>query len=249
MELGKRPRVRKERLIRNILPFTRRRSVVDPAASGKSPSDEERSDASDEGDVGGQLTALLAGDVDAAAWLYDTFSRNLFRRLHGRYGGHPGVDVEDLLHDAFVMFYRGNGKILRDYLSRTEAGGRTVASLERRLWDVTCGLVANRKRSVKGRQLLPLSSVDRPSAEPTPERDFLGRDELDRLDACLRRRGQRIYLYFCLRFEDGLAPREIVTATGWSRKATYKLRQALDEAIRACCESLELALSLPEQAG
>ena len=67
-------------------------------------------------------------------------------------------------------------------------------------------------------------------------------DLLKQLDRCLRAQRARIYLYYRLRYYEGLTPEEIARATGWSRKATYKLRQALNEAVRTCARELGIEL-------
>lgn len=190
------------------------------------------------GQIAEKIRAIAVGDQRAVAWLYDTFSRELYRRLTGRYGGLPGVEVEDVLHDAMVFYLQNGAKVLEDFLRRTPAAERDEAGLGRHLWNLACGLVANRRRTTRSRPTLPLLGTAWTSSRPDPEQDVLGRDELDQLDACLKRRGERLYLYFKLRYEDGLSPREIVQATGWSTKATYKRRKALHDALRDCCRRL-----------
>src|SRR5262245_57636388 len=89
-------------------------------------------------EIGARLEALLAGNRDAAAWLYDSFGSALHRRLAARYGGWPGFEANDLLQDAFVFFFQNRGKVLRDFLDRTGPGERSPARLERHLWDLAC---------------------------------------------------------------------------------------------------------------
>ncbi|MEM1179134.1 MAG: hypothetical protein AAGM22_12370 [Acidobacteriota bacterium] len=210
-----------------VLPFPQRALALDSEAAGASaPRIEE------------QLLAIVRGDGEATAWLYDTFAADLFRRLNGRYRGQPGVDVEDVLHDAMVFYLQHDAKVLRDYLDRTPAAKRSESSLAEHLWNLACGLVSNRKRAATGRPTHPLLGTSWASGRPDPEEDLISRDELDRLDRCLKKRGERLYLYFKLRYEDGLNPRDIVKATGWSTKATYKRKQALHEALKDCCQRL-----------
>ena len=58
------------------------------------------------------------------------------------------------------------------------------------------------------------------------------------LDECLSESGERLYLYYKLRYRDGLTPQQVSRAAGWSMKATYKLKQKLNEAVERCAELL-----------
>ena len=88
-------------------------------------------------------------------------------------------------------------------------------------------------------------SIDEERALPTDgreEQQAIDRDLVEQLDACLKQRGgTRTYLYYKLRFRDGLTPEEVALVTGWSRKATYKLRQSLEEVVQKCAAALGLA--------
>ena len=192
----------------------------------------------DHDELARRLRGAIAGDRSAVAWLYDTFADRLYRRLRGRYG--HAVDASDLLQDAFVFYLQHDARVLRRFLDTVPAAERTPPRLERHLWDLACGLASNRRRSrQRGVEVVPLDPEQR-SAAPGAERATLDRDLLRRLLACLERAGSRIFLYFQLRFEDGLSPSQIADATGWSRKATYKLRQTLDRAVTVCREELGL---------
>jgi len=183
-----------------------------------------------------KLERLLTGDPEAAAWLYDLFAAPLVRRLGQRY---PDLraELEDLVHDTFILFLRPEGGLVRAFLDRHSA---TRSSLERRLWDLACGLASNRRRSSRRRKVIPLDDRDRTDPDPTAERSIIDRDRLARLDACLQKGNSRVYLYFKLRYRDGLTPEEIAETTGWSRKATYKLKQVLNREVEACVEALGL---------
>lgn len=207
-------------------------AVADPLASASSaPSD----------DVGRRLEQLLQQDPAAAAWLYDTFADGLYRRLRGRYAY---LEPDDLLQDAFLFYFQNGAKVLRDFLDRVPPAERSERRLGRHLWDLACGLAANRRRASKVRSGTsgfdegqedrledPASSIETRTAD---------RDTLARLDRCLHQRGQRVALYYRFRFWDGYSPREISALTGWSMKATYKLRQALAHGLAACAEKLGL---------
>ncbi len=193
------------------------------------------------GEVPRQLRRLVAGDADAAAWLYDTSAAGLYRRLERRYGYPGGLDVENLLHDAFVFYFQRDCKVMRDFLERVPEAAQTRAALDRHLWDLACGVASNQLRSAARRYQRPLTDVDQVRHAPSGERLALSRDALERLGECLREADEEVYLYGKLRFWEGLKPAEICEATGWARKATYKLRQAFDEAARRCAESLGLA--------
>lgn len=192
-----------------------------------------------------QLTRLLAGDREAAGWLYDTFSPGLFRRLRRRYGHLEGIEPDDLLHDAFLFFFQREGKVLRDFMERVGLEEQTPARLERHLWDLACGVASNRRRSEALRDHRSLDASPQHEREPdddTQEKHLLHRDELARIDQCLAGRGTRLYLYYKLRYWDGYTPTEIAGIMGWSQKATYKLRQTLNEAVRLCAGLLGIPL-------
>jgi len=188
-----------------------------------------------------RLLQVVEGEREAAAWLYDTFAPRLYRRLRQRYGQSGGAEPEDLLQDSFVFYFQNGCKVLRDFLERTPREGRTAATLERHLWDLACGLAANRRRSAWGRKVVLLDDFRAASPEAGSERSLLARDSLSRLDACLKGAKGRVYLYYKLRYFDGLSPEEISQTAGWSRKASYKLKESLNEAVRRCAELLGLS--------
>lgn len=188
-----------------------------------------------------QLERILAGDREAAGWLYDTFSPGLFRRLSRRYGHLEGIEPDDLLHDAFLFFFQREAKVLRDFVERVRREEQTPVRLERYLWDLACGVASNRRRSASLRGQWSVDAVPLPQRGPrddAQEAHLLSRDEVTRIDQCLAKQGTRLYLYYKLRYWEGYTPMEISAIMGWSRKATYKLRQRLDEAIRHCAELL-----------
>ncbi len=193
------------------------------------------------GEVPSQLRRLVAGDGGAAAWLYDTFAAGLYRRLERRYGYPGGLDVENLLHDAFVFYFQRDCKVMRDFLARVPAAAQTRPALDRHLWDLACGVASNQLRSAARRYQRPLADIDAVRHAPSGERSALDRDAVERLGECLRESDEEVYLYGKLRFWEGLTPAEICEVTGWARKATYKLRQAFDDLARRCAESLGLA--------
>lgn len=186
------------------------------------------------------ISQILAGDRAAVAWLYDTFAPRLLRRLGQRFGGIGGLDREDLLQDTFLYVLKENGRVLERFKGR-HAGGRPQAlDLEHFLWSAACGIASNRRRSllrhpaasIDGREVLPDVGGESPA---------IARDALERLASCLSDSGDRLALYFQLRFRDGHKPAEIARITGWSQRATYKLKQSLDAALDRCLEALELA--------
>lgn len=191
-------------------------------------------------DVENRLWQLIDGDHGAAAWLYDTFAPGLYRRLRRRYAHLQGVDANDLLHDAFVLFFQNRGKVLGDFLGRVLPRDQTERALERHLWDLACGVASNRRRSIGKRKTVSIDELRDASTDPNQEQTALGRQALVQLDECLRSGPDRVYLYFKLRHLDGLSPHEISQATGWSLKATYKLQQTLKSAVEACANRLDL---------
>ena len=185
-----------------------------------------------------RIRQIADGDPAASAWLYDTFAPLLYRRLLRRYAYLEGADVEDVLHDTFVLALRSDAEWLRRSLLEEE--DVSLEQLAQMLWNLACGLVANRRRSAARRKTLSLPDDADPPAAAIFEGPLLDRDRLARLDVCLREGGPKVYLYFKLRFEDGLTPEEISQATGWSRKAVYKLRQTLNEVVAQCAKKLGL---------
>ena len=105
------------------------------------------------------------------------------------------------------------------------------------LWDMACGTASNQLRSLKRATLVPLNSELLQSEDNTAQQN-LSQDVLQQLDRCLSTKNARVYLYFKLRYVDGLEPAEICLATGWSRKATYKLKQAFSSALSDCAQRL-----------
>lgn len=181
------------------------------------------------------LERIVDGDPAAKAWLFDTFASRLLRRLRRRYGD---LDAEELLQDAYLLALRDDAALLLRVLERLPPAETTEARVEGWLWDQACGLASNRRRSVEHRRVVPLLPRSRRTTEPGPERRSVARDTLKQLDRCLGSSDRRTYLYFQMRYVDGLKPAEIARATGWSRKVTYKLKQTLDAALRRCAEAL-----------
>ncbi len=190
------------------------------------------------GEISQMLQRVINGEAEACAWLYDFFAPYLFNRLKQRYDYLCRPDLEDLLHDSFVLFLRNRGKVLRDFMDRVPEKEQTVTALARRLWDLTCGLVSNYRRYRKLRRFMSLTQFRETPIKTDPEQQNLNRDTLDKLEACLQKKGLRISLYFKLRYRDGFTPEEIAHMNGWSRKATYKLKQALNEAVSQCAKKL-----------
>ncbi len=183
---------------------------------------------------------LAAGDPAAVAWLYDHAAPDLYQRLRRRYGYPGGPDAADLLQETFLLCLRDGARLLRVFAAGQPPGAPALPPLQRYLWDLACGLAANARRSVWSRRVQPMPAAPLAAAEPPAERSAVARDALERLDGCLAGRGGRLYLYFKLRYVDGLTPDEIAAGTGWSKKATYKLKQALNEAVEHCLSRLGL---------
>ena len=191
--------------------------------------------------IGDRILRIAADDGHARAWLYDRFAPRLYRRLRARYGRFDGLDPDELLHDAFVFYYKHDARVLRGFLERADPGERTESQLEGYLWDLACGIASNRLRSLKRHRTAPFPEAEPVSRQATPERIHIARDALLRLVACLKSSGSRVYLYYKLRFVDGLSPLEITEATGWSRKSTYKLKTSLNAVVERCARRLRLS--------
>ncbi len=187
-----------------------------------------------------RISRILAGDRAAVAWLYDTFAPRLLRRLGLRFSGLRGLDPEDLLQDTFFYILKQDGRVLERFHGRHAGSEPQERELEHFLWSAACGIASNRRRSLLRH---PFAGLDR--HKPLVgggESAAIARDALERLADCLLKSGDRLELYFQLRFRDGHKPAEIAKITGWSRGATYKLKQALDAALDRCVEALELAV-------
>lgn len=193
-------------------------------------------------EIARRVKGIAAGCAENAAWLYDTCAPRLYRRLRHRYGYPGGIEVEDLCHDTFVVVFRHQARLLTTFVERTPRSELTLAALERYLWDQACGLASNRRRASGGRKLVAIDEVAEPREPADEEQRAVHGDVLARMVACLKGKGQRTYLYFLLRHHEGLAPEEVAKATGWSMKATYKLKQALNKAVQECAERLGLAV-------
>ena len=184
------------------------------------------------------MAQVIAGDPEHRAWFYDTFAPRLYRRLRGRYAGNGGIDADDLLQDAFLLFLSDRSTVLQRFCDGVPLEDQTAVRLEGYLWGQVCGIASNRRRSLQRRPETALSTSFSPASEEDEERRTIDRDLLVRLTACLKRGGSRVFLYYKMRFVDGLTPEEVSTVTGWSRKATYKLKSSLNEAVARCARML-----------
>lgn len=185
-----------------------------------------------------QISRILAGDREAVAWLYDGFAPRLLRRLSLRFGSFRGLDPEDLLQDTFLYVLGRDGRVLRPFLDRDPGNEPEESDLDHFLWSAACGIASNRWRSILRHPAAPIEG--REELRPTPgiEDGAVARDVLERLGDCLLKSGDRHYLYFQLRYLDGHKTAEIAEITGWSRRMTYKLKQAPDEALDLCARQL-----------
>ena len=184
-----------------------------------------------------RLERVASSDPDAKIWLYDTFGGRLFRKLNTRYAAH-GYNPEDLLHDAFIFYFQHDGRVIATFLERNAGQPITEEALERYLWDLAGGVVANQRRTRRRASLQMLEPSSMASDAADPERVALSRDLLAQLGDCIQEHGQRVFLYSRMRYADGLEPEEIAAATGWSAKATYKLKTKLNEILARCAERL-----------
>lgn len=181
-----------------------------------------------------QVERIANGDSAATTWLYESFAARLRQRLAWRY---PTLEAGDLVHDAFLLCLKREARVLRRLLQRTPPAELSRERLERYLWNLACGLATNRIRSARRRSvaLAPRERCSTAESSPPPRPE--SRDALVSLTRRLRERGGRLYTYFELRYFDELSPAEIARSTGWSRKATYKLKQKVQQAVQECaCE-------------
>jgi RNA polymerase sigma-70 factor, ECF subfamily len=147
-----------------------------------------------------------ASPADALDELYDAYAADVSRwarRLAG-----PAVDVEDLVHDVFVVA-----------LSRafTFQGGATVRTW---LFRITHHVVRNRRRRSFLRGLLFRRRQDEIAAAlptpPTPHQELERREDHARLYRALDRLPDRYRTTLILYEIDGLASDEVAELTGVS---------------------------------
>lgn len=197
--------------------------------------------------VAGELQKILGGYPGAADWLYEQYSDDLLRRLTGRYGLLYG-EPEDLLQDAFLFYFQNDFKVLRDFAARVPAEAQTHARLGTALWDLACGLVANRRRASRNRDKVfdPTQNAEElESVDEGFERRTVLRDELRHLDSRLRSENPSLSIYCRMRFEEGYSPTEIARITGWPPRMTYKLRQSLNQALSSFVAAGQGRAALP----
>lgn len=180
------------------------------------------------------------GESAAISRLYEAFAPALLRRLRARFGNQPGLDPEDLLQDTFLYALSRDGHPLRRFLRQPRRASSAAEALHHFLWNAACGVASNRRRSVLRHPTAALDTTPERTMAHGGEAPALARDALTRLAACVAESGDAHQLYFQLRYVDGLTPAEVVHATGWSRKKTYKLKQRLDDALDHCLEQLGL---------
>ena len=187
-----------------------------------------------------RVERIANGDNTAREWLYERYAAVLYRRLKGRYGSGHNFDPEELLQDAFVWFFQHDARVLICFLKKTPTAEQNEAAFEGYLWGLACGVASNRRRSLRRSPLVTMSASRERNAAFDTEARNIDRDILFRLAQCLKKNGSRVYLYYTLRYVDGLTPEEVSTATGWSRKSTYKLKSSLNDAVTRCVRFLRL---------
>ena len=152
------------------------------------------------------------------------------------------MEPSDLLHDTFVFFLRPDTTPLRRFLTEAPRGQGSFAALEKQLWDLACGLASNRRRAAWTRRAVPVAEIRDVAGESDSEGETVARDALEKLDRCIEGQSEEGYLYYQLRYVDGLKPRQIAAATGQAIDEIYRLKHVLDRALRRCAERLGLAL-------
>src|SRR5262245_39374780 len=125
--------------------------------------------AEDPGTLEERLARVAAGDADAKMWLYDAFAGRLFRKLTLRYGPH-GYNPEDLLHDAFIFYFQHESRVIAAFVERHRGRPISEELVERYLWDLAGGVVANQRRSRRKDAVQALDAASIVSEAPGPER-------------------------------------------------------------------------------
>ena len=173
-----------------------------------------------------RLEGVIAGDAGSCQWLYQEFAGRILRRLRQRYKHSVDLEPEDLLHEVFLFYFRRADRIFRRFLDRKHDPHPTIATFERYLWDQACGVAANYRRSARNGPLLVELTRDHCDPAAT-ERRIVDCDRCRVIGRALQAGDSQVYLYFKLRFVEGLSPSEIGAVTGWNRPVIYNLRLRL----------------------
>jgi RNA polymerase sigma-70 factor (ECF subfamily) len=155
--------------------------------------------------------ARTESNTDAVDQLYDTYAPEVMRwarRLAG-----PGADIEDLLHDVFVVALR------RRFTFRGQASVKTW------LFRITHHVVRNRKRRGFLRGLLFRRRQDEMmAAKPapaTPQQEVERREQHERLYRALDRLPESYRTTLILYEIDGLSGEDVAELTGVSVGAVW----------------------------
>lgn len=195
------------------------------------------------GTVEQRLRRIIAGDREAALWLYDTFAPRLFRRLDRRYARPAGLDPNDLLRDAFVFFLQNDARVLATFLRRHAGREHSAAVLERYLWAQACSVVQVHPRLRSSRETTPISELEEAPGSPAPGHDLLSAAQRQRLDRCLHYADAQLYLDYKLRYSDGLSGEQAAKVAGWSVEEAAARHEALRATALRCVERLGIVLA------
>jgi len=176
----------------------------------------------------------VAGHPRARAWLVDTCYDYILKRVAKRYGRY--LDPEDVTQEAFLCLLKPEATMLKKYLQVTPNVDQGEATLRRYLWDQTCGVASNLRRSRSRRRDFPASPEEFACREDLGvgvEEEIVNRDLLERCLRWVRENGSRPDVtYLNLRYHLGYRPAEIAGATGWSLAETYRRREKLRRVLK-----------------
>jgi RNA polymerase sigma-70 factor (ECF subfamily) len=194
--------------------------------AGRSPSGhEDRPPADGPGDA---EVARLARDRDprAATLVWDRYSGMVRGILYRSVG--PGHDVEDLLQDVFVGFFRNVGSL------------RDLSSLRSFLVGITLRTARTALRKKRVRRWLHLSDDGTVPEVATDDGDPRTREAVRRLYAILDELADRDRLAFVLRHAEGHELTETAAAVGVSLATVKRMLQRAEAHVHARARDDEL---------
>lgn len=195
--------------------------------AGRAPAGHDQRTAPPDGPSDADL-ASLARDKDprAATMVWDRYSGMVRGVLYRAVG--PGHDIEDLLQDVFIGFFRNVGSL------------RDASSLRPFLVGIALRTARSALRKKRVRRWLHLSDDGSVPEVASEDGDPRTREALQRLYAILDELPDRERLAFVLRHAEGHELTEAAAALGVSLATVKRLLQRADAHVRARAEEDDL---------